>query len=66
MRGWSFPSRCFGPTDGMNDAGLQWFKDEPIRALAREMCQNSLDAVKNKEYPVKVEFKLHNVSYATW
>ena len=64
MRGWSFPSRCFGPTDGMNDAGLQWFKDEPIRALAREMCQNSLDAVKNREYPVKVEFKLHNVSYA--
>lgn len=63
---WSFPSRCFGPTDGPTDAGLQWFKDDPIRALARELCQNSLDAAKNNDEPVRIEFKLHSVSTSSF
>ena len=44
MIGWSFPSRNNGDIEGFSNPALEWFKGSPLRALAREVCQNSLDA----------------------
>ena len=41
---WHFPSTGGGRKAGLNDSGIETFKDKPIRSLAREICQNSLDA----------------------
>lgn len=69
---WCFPSSNGGEKRGLNDSGIETFNDNPIKSLAREICQNSLDAVlKNKtaivefntfsidadEFPDKVGFK---------
>ena len=62
MVGWSFPSRNNGDIEGFSNPALEWFKGSPLRALAREVCQNSLDAQHNEEYPVKIEFKKSYVS----
>ena len=57
MVNWSFPSRDNGTVEGFTNPGLAWFKGDPLQALAREICQNSVDAVNNSNEPVKVEFK---------
>lgn len=69
---WRFPFSNGGEKRGLNDSGIEIFNDNPIKSLAREICQNSLDAVlKNKtaivefntfsidadEFPDKVGFK---------
>ena len=56
MIGWSFPKNDGGKEDGLNDAGLEHFRDRPLKSLAREINQNSLDA-SNSDDPVKVHFK---------
>lgn len=57
MTKWCFPSRDNGTVEGFSNPGLAWFKGDPLQALAREICQNSLDAVNDDKKPVKVEFK---------
>ncbi len=57
MIGWSFPSRNNGDIEGFSNPALEWFKGNPLRALAREICQNSLDAQYDEDEPVKIEFK---------
>lgn len=57
MKKWFFPSRGFGATEGFSNPGLEMFKGEPIRAMAREVCQNSLDAKKNNDQPLRIEFE---------
>lgn len=57
MTQWFFPSRGFGGTEGYSDPALEMFKGDPIRALAREVCQNSLDAVRDTDSPVRLEFE---------
>lgn len=57
MIGWSFPSRNNGDIEGFSNPALEWFKGSPLRALAREVCQNSLDAQYEEDAPVKIEFK---------
>lgn len=57
MSDWFFPTRGYGETEGFSNPGLEMFKGEPIRAMAREICQNSLDAVRNSDEPVRVEFE---------
>lgn len=52
-----FPSRGYGETEGFSNPGLEMFKGEPIRAMAREICQNSLDAVRDANEPVRIEFE---------
>ena len=55
MKGkWIFPSTCGGEKQGLNNTGIEQFRDNPIRSLAREICQNSLDAA--RAYPVTVSF----------
>ena len=45
---WSFPSNNFGTLNGIGEAGIETFKGAPYRSLAREICQNSLDARSSK------------------
>ncbi len=64
MKKWFFPSRGFGATEGFSNPGLEMFKGEPIRAMAREVCQNSLDAKKSNNEPLRVEFERLSVRTA--
>lgn len=59
---WDFPLLGTSSIGGSNDAAITMFKGTGIMdGLAREVCQNSLDARDNDlphEVPVKVSFKL--------
>lgn len=59
---WNFPLLGTGSLSGSNDAAITMFKGSGIMdGLAREVCQNSLDARDENvpdEEPVKVKFKL--------
>jgi hypothetical protein len=57
MSDWYFPSASEIGINGFNNIGEE-FKDNPIKALAKEICQNSLDAKRDGcENPVRIEFK---------
>lgn len=62
MKTWYFPSGKNIEKASVNDARIETFKDDAIESLAREVCQNSLDA-HNKEYqePVLVTFSCKTV-----
>lgn len=64
MIGWNFPSNDGGQIRGIADAGIQTFTGKEISSLAREICQNSLDAAIDKNSVVSVEFRLHKISSA--
>lgn len=53
---WHFPKNDYGITRGINDSGIETFRGAKFKSLAREICQNSLDARKNDSLPVRVEF----------
>lgn len=59
---WNFPSNNFGTLNGIGEAGIETFKGAPYRSLAREICQNSLDARVSKDKPVKVVFSLSSIA----
>ena len=51
---WNFPSNNYGQIFGIADSGVETFKGTPIKSLAREICQNSLDAaLENNELRLK-------------
>nr|WP_263327088.1 hypothetical protein [Neobacillus sp. Marseille-Q6967] len=54
---WNFPAATGGMINSINNAGLETFRGNALDSLTREICQNSLDAVKDKNKPVVVEFK---------
>lgn len=54
--GWNFPSNDNGQINGISEAGIETFKGSPFPSLAREICQNSLDAKRENSDPVIVEF----------
>jgi hypothetical protein len=54
--GWNFPSNNHGQLMGISEAGIETFKGAPYSSLAREVCQNSLDARFDEGKPVTVEF----------
>lgn len=58
--GWNFPGNNFGQIIGISEAGIETFKGAPIASLAREVCQNSLDAVQDRNKPVYMEFEAYN------
>lgn len=58
---WYFSSRSGGEIEGLGNGGLEMFKGDRLKALAREICQNSLDARNDKSKPVRVEFKIQDV-----
>lgn len=41
---WSFPSNNNGDVNGISNSGVETFQGTPLKSLAREICQNSLDA----------------------
>ena len=59
---WNFPSNNHGQIVGIADSGVETFKGTPIKSLAREICQNSLDACANSELPVEIEFHTFKIS----
>ena len=56
---WRFPSNDHGENKGINDTGVATFRGTPLKSLAREICQNSLDAARNKT--VIVEFNMFSI-----
>ena len=54
---WTFPSANNTGTYGLRSYQEE-FKDNPMFSLAKEICQNSLDAVDDESQPVVVEFNL--------
>lgn len=58
---WRFPANNFDVEKGLDTADMETFKKDPISSLAREICQNSIDARKDKNLPVRVEFALFSV-----
>lgn len=61
---WRFPPLSGGSKQGYTNNDIEGFKgEELINNLAREICQNSLDACNDKiNKPVKVVFELRKVS----
>lgn len=56
---WNF-DKTYGDRVGLEDGSIGAFKDKPFSSLAREICQNSIDARRDKTKPVKVEFHSFN------
>lgn len=54
MQMWRFPSNDYGENKGINDSGVAMFRGTPLKSLAREICQNSLDAAVDDK--IVVEF----------
>lgn len=53
---WSFPACKNGEQKGISDSGVETFAGTPLYSLAREICQNSLDAALKNERPVEIVF----------
>lgn len=58
---WNFPSNNYGQIVGIADSGVETFKGTPIKSLAREICQNSLDAALKNGEPTRIEFKTFEI-----
>lgn len=68
---WRFPSNDYGEQNGINDNGVAIFRGTPLESLAREICQNSLDAARvigndengnEKKAKAIVEFAAYEIS----
>lgn len=55
---WTFFKVDGGQDQGFHDAGVETFKGNFDRYLARELIQNSLDARNDENKPVRVKFEL--------
>ena len=53
---WNFLPSAGDKPYGMNDSGWDTFAGTPFKSLAREICQNSLDAKQNNSIPAYVDF----------
>ena len=53
---WRFVGNNYATETGLDTADMETFKKDPISSLAREICQNSLDARLDTSKPVTVEF----------
>lgn len=54
---WNFPSNNYGQIFGIADSGVETFNGTPIKSLAREICQNSIDANLEMANPRTLLFK---------
>jgi len=57
---WRFPDNRYTNENGLDTSDMEMFKKDPVSSLAREICQNSIDAACGKK-PVRVEFSLFNI-----
>jgi len=60
--GWKFERSASGDVEGLNDGGVETFKDDHLLSLAKESAQNSLDARKDKSQPVVLEFNTFEIN----
>lgn len=59
---WRFPGNRFTNDNGLDTADMETFKKDAISSLARELCQNSIDAKrKDAKGPVRIVFKSFEV-----
>lgn len=61
---WVFPKNDGGRDSGFHDAGVETFKGNLDRYLARELIQNSLDARLDPARPVHIRFELLSLERA--
>ena len=61
---WKFPPNQGGQEDGFHNPGVETFKGNLQRYLAREVIQNSLDARDDQKKPVLVKFELEHLKAA--
>ena len=62
---WNFPNNGGGQIRGISDAGIETFTGTEIQSLAREICQNSLDAKDDSSKgAVDVEFARYRIRTA--
>lgn len=59
MAFWYFTSNDHGENKGINDSGVATFRGTPLKSLAREICQNSLDAAADQ--PVRIDFESFDI-----
>ena len=59
--GWKFPGNDNGEIVGIGAAGIETFKGSLFTSLAKEICQNSLDARLDSDQPVRVDFILNQI-----
>lgn len=59
---WRFAGNNYTAENGLDTADMETFKRDPIASLARETCQNSIDAKKEGEKKVKIEFKSFEIA----
>lgn len=60
---WYFAPSYGGQTSGLNDSGVSYFKSDPIRSIAKETLQASIDAMHGDEEKVIVKFNEFDVSH---
>ena len=53
---WKFIENGYGNESSLDSTDTETFKEDPIGSIARELCQNSIDA-RNSAEPVIVNFK---------
>ena len=58
---WRFPDNNYTNENGLDTSDMEMFKKDPVSSLAREICQNSIDAAYGKK-PVQVEFSLFKIA----
>ena len=59
---WRFPGNNYTADSGLDTADMETFKKDSISSLARELCQNSVDAKRKDQKKVRLEFKSFNIS----
>lgn len=60
---WRFPGNGYTADSGLDTADMETFKKDAISSLARELCQNSIDARReNAIGPVKIVFNSFKIN----
>ncbi len=59
---WRFTGNNFHPESGLETADMNFFKKDPMGSLARESCQNSIDAKTETEKKVKIVFQTFKIN----
>ncbi len=58
---WRFPGNNYTADNGLDTADMETFKKDSISSLARELCQNSVDAKRKDKSQVRIEFKTFEI-----
>lgn len=58
---WRFKGNGYTADNGLDTSDMETFKKDTFSSLAREICQNSIDARNDSKLPVRIEFKTFDV-----